>query len=105
MKREMQLEEVPNNRNYSISFKNMKQFRECGFGIDAAGLGPGDKFCDIHPSIGGFAIVDIALGFIEYFSDLTLRKTCFLTELPEVSRNQTIFQIVLGFCWHDINLS
>jgi len=93
------------NRNHSKSFNYLEQFREGCFGIYTTGLGPRNKFCDIHPSIGGFAIMDIALGFVEYFPDLSLCKSRILPELPEIFRNQAVFQTMLSFCHHDINLS
>ncbi len=93
------------NRVFDTSFKDFKQIREGCFGIYAAGPSPGDKFCDIHPPIGCFAIVDIALGFTEYFSDLTLRKSRIYPHLPKIAGNQTVFRTVLGFCCHNINLS
>ena len=105
MKRERQSEEGRNNRNRSISFKDFKQVREGCFGVYTTGLGPGNKFCDIHPPIGGFTVVDIALGFVEYFSDLALRKSRVFPELSEVSRNQAVFKTMLGFCCHAMNLS
>ena len=93
-----------NDRNHYLSFNDLKQIREGGFRIYAAGRDPSNKFCDIHPSIGGFTIVDIALGFVEYFPKLALRKSHILPDLPEVNGNQPVFYIVLGFCRHAINL-
>ncbi len=90
----------PVNRNCSILFKNFKQIRESGFRFYPAGLCPGNKFRDVHPSVGGFAVVDIALGFTEYFSNLTLRKSRILPELPQIAGNQSVFHAMLRFCRH-----
>ena len=69
------------------------------------GLGPRNQFCDIHPSVGSFTIVDIALGFTQHFSDLTLRKSRIFPQLAKMSGDQTVFYTVLGFCCHAINVS
>lgn len=95
----------PVNRNHSISFQNFKQIRESCFGLYPAGLHPSNKFRDIHPSVGGFAVVDITLGFTEHFSNLTLRKSRIFPELPQIAGNQSVFYAMLCFCRHIINLA
>jgi len=99
------LEKEPSKRTHAVSFENLKQIREGGFRIYAAGPGPSNKFCDIHPSISSFTIVDIALGFTQHFSDLTLRKSRIFPQLAKITGYQPVFHTVLCFCCHATNLS
>ena len=79
-------------------------FQEASEGLlrlDAAGFAPFDELGHVEAAVGGFAVVDPRLGFLQPFAEFALGQTGLLSQRSEQAGQGLVAATMLGLGRHD----